>query len=361
MYPSPAILQLALLCAGAFVLAIVLEPAVMRWAIAFGVRDEPSWRKVHTEPKPSAGGLAFFLCLMFGLMAVLEFWPVLWREQYWGLIAAALALTLAGVWDDVFGMRAVVKFLCQLVAGGALYAAGYRLENLGVPFTGIVVELGPLDFIVTVLAVAAVVNAINFLDGLDGLAAGSVFIMSAFLAYNKISTGDPATAAVLVITMGATLAFLGFNFHPARVFMGDTGSMFLGVVLASELLDATSQGTAVTTLLLPLVILGIPIFDMLVIMLTRASSARHIFLADKSHLHHRLLGLGLSHREVVLVVYAMNVYMGLMAIIYKHVAVTYRGLYLFSLALFLFIVFYAIGMAHHNASRHATRDGDAHD
>jgi UDP-GlcNAc:undecaprenyl-phosphate GlcNAc-1-phosphate transferase len=361
MYSSPAIIQLALLFAGSFAVALVLEPAVMRWATAFGVRDEPGWRKVHTRPKPSAGGLVFFLCLMISVMAVLEFWPVLWREQYWGLVGAALALTLAGVWDDVFGMRAALKLVCQFFAGGLLYAAGYRLDNLGIPFTGVVVELGPFDFVVTVLAVAAVVNAINMLDGLDGLAAGSVFIMCAFLAYNKISTGDPATAAVLIITMGATLAFLGFNFHPARVFMGDTGSMFLGVVLASELLDATSQGTAVTTLLLPLVILGIPIFDMLIIMLTRASSARHIFLADKSHLHHRLLGLGLSHREVVLVVYAMNVYMGLMAIIYKHVAVTYRGLYLFSLALFLFIVFYAIGMAHHTGARGAARPGDAHD
>jgi len=213
------------------------------------------------------------------------------------------------------------------------------------PFTSRVVELGFLDFVLTVVGIAAIVNCVNMIDGLDGLAAGSAFIMCAFLFLNRLFQGEAEAAVILVITMGLTLAFLWYNFHPAKIFMGDTGSMFLGLVLAAEILDSASQGAALTAVMVPLVILAIPIFDMARIMVTRARAANHIFKADKNHLHHRLLDLGLSHREVVVLVYLLNVYMGMMALTYPHVSSAYRGLFLFSMGFFLFLAFYIVGIA----------------
>jgi len=353
MTPHDYILRYATVFATAFGVSFFLEPIIVRWAHAFGVVDKPDWRKTHEGPVPCVGGLVFFPALLAGLVVALALWPVLWRDRYFGLAAAALIITVAGIWDDIYGMRPVIKLLCQLLAGAILFGVGYRLGNVSIPFVGTPIELGVLDFFITVVGIAAIINAINMLDGLDGLAAGSVCIMCGFLFVNKLANDGLSSGLLLVITMGAALAFLRYNFHPAKVFMGDTGSMVLGLVLAAELLDSASQGAAATTILLPLVILAIPIFDMLRTVVTRAKAARHVFAADKSHLHHQLLRLGLSHRAVVLFIYLMNVYMGMMAIIYQHVdGGLYRGLYLASMGLFLFMAFYLVGMGHrHNGDQ----------
>ncbi len=343
MTPQDYLSRYAILFATAFGVAFVLEPLVIKWAHAFGIVDKPGWRRVHQGTVARAGGLVFLPTVLVCFVVALYLWPVLWRERYLGFALGALLITLTGIWDDIYGMRPIIKLLCQLLTGALLFGAGYRMTNVSLPFYSAVVELGLADFFVTIVCIAAIVNAINMLDGLDGLAAGSVFIMCGFLLVNKLGSDALSSGLLLTVTMGATLAFLRYNFHPARIFMGDTGSMILGLVLAAELLDSASQGVAVTTVLLPLVILGIPIFDMLRTVFTRAKAARRMFAADKSHLHHRLLNLGLSHRGVVLFIYLMNVYMGIMAIIYKHVDHPYRGLYLLSLGLFLFMAFYLVG------------------
>jgi len=292
------------------------------------------------------GGVVFYPCLAAGLGIVYWLWPAYWHTKYLGLLAAVGVIGAAGIVDDTRGMRAPMKLFCQLGAGTILFLSGYRLGMVSIPFTNAIRELHTTDYFFTVLAVAAIINAVNMLDGLDGLAAGSVFIMCAFLFINKAGQGAVEAGAVLALVMGATLGFLPYNFHPAKVFMGDTGSMFLGLLLAAETLDSASQGTAVTTILLPLVILGIPIFDMLRTMLTRFRFSRNVFAADKSHLHHRLLSLGLSHREAVFFIYGLNVYMGIMALLYRHVSPNYRGLYLIALGLFLFLASYLVGVGH---------------
>jgi UDP-GlcNAc:undecaprenyl-phosphate/decaprenyl-phosphate GlcNAc-1-phosphate transferase len=276
------------------------------------------------------------------LMVILAIWPVFWQDRYFGLLVAALVITLTGIVDDIYGMKASAKLVCQLGAGAVLYGWGYRLERISVPLTNAVVDLGGFDFVLTVLGVAAIINAINMLDGLDGLAAGSVFIMSSFLLFHKVTQGATFDVGILVAVMGMALAFLRYNSYPAKVFMGDTGAMFLGLIMAAEVLDSASQGTAVATLLLPVAILGIPVFDMFRLMATRVRESRAVFSADKNHVHHSLLALGLSHRKVVWFIYAMNVQIGIMATIYKHVTPSYRGLYLVSIGLFLFIAFYLI-------------------
>jgi UDP-GlcNAc:undecaprenyl-phosphate GlcNAc-1-phosphate transferase len=327
-----------------------LEPLVILWANRFGIADRPDWRRSHEGTVARAGGVAFFPALMACMVLTLWCWPVFWRDRYLGLAVAALIITLTGLWDDVHGMRPVVKLLCQFLSAAVLFHSGYRFGRVSVPFVNIVVDLGAADLFLTVFAIAAIINAINMIDGLDGLAAGSSFIMAGFFLAHKLGVGSldgPSSGLLLVVVLGITSAFLRYNFHPAKVFMGDTGAMLLGLVLAAELLDSASQGAATATILLPLVVLGIPVFDMLRTMLTRAQTSRHIFAADKNHLHHRLLGLGLSHREVVVFIYLMNLYMGMMAIIYRHVdRAVYRGLYLATMALFLFMAFYLVGMGH---------------
>ncbi len=329
-----------------FAVVLLLEPLVLRFALKRGLVDPPDWRKVHTGSVPRIGGVVFLPALLACAVIMHCVWPQYCQPHYWGLLAALLAISLAGLWDDLRDIRALTKLACQFLGGAVLFWGGYRFQAVMNPLNFQVVELGFADFFLTVLGVAAVINAINMLDGLDGLAAGCAFIMSAFLLVNKATQGDILSAAMCAGVMGITAAFLVFNFHPAKVFMGDTGSMFLGLFLASEMLDAASHATALTTMLLPLVILGIPIFDMLRIMATRARTTGKVFSADKSHIHHRLLSFGLSHKEVVLFVYGLNIYMGVMALIYRHVALNYRILYLFNMVLFLFMAFYLIGRDH---------------
>jgi UDP-GlcNAc:undecaprenyl-phosphate GlcNAc-1-phosphate transferase len=339
---------LTALFAGAVSISFMSVPVAIRWALVYGVVQTPDWRRVHKGRIPCAGGLVFLPCLALGLAAVYLFWPNLWHDRYLGLLGAGAFITFWGLWDDVRGLKPVHKLGLQLIAGIVLYLSGFRLGAVSIPFTaGMPHELPVLDFVFTVVAVAAIINAVNMLDGLDGLAAGSVVIMAGFLFFNKVTQGQADATAPLVIVGGATLAFLRYNMHPARIFMGDTGSMFLGLFLAAEVFDSASQGVAVTTVMLPLVILGIPLLDMLRTVATRLWISHNVFAADKSHLHHRLLSVGLTHREAVLFIYGMNVYMGVMAVIYRHVSPPpYRGLFLFALVLFLLLASFLIGAGH---------------
>ncbi|MFO7973724.1 MAG: MraY family glycosyltransferase [Candidatus Hydrogenedentota bacterium] len=329
-----------------FCFVAAAEPLIIRFALRWGLVDPPDWRKVHSGTVPRLGGIAFLPALLITASIFDLFWPEYCQPHYWGLLGALCIISLVGLWDDLRDIPALVKLGFQFLAGAILFWAGYRFQAIMHPLSYKVIQLGYIDFFMTLFAVAAIINAINMLDGLDGLASGCTFIMATFLLINKLARGDTSAAVMCVAVMGITAAFLFFNFHPAKVFMGDAGSMFLGLFLASEMLDAASHATALTTILLPLVILGIPIFDMVRLMVTRASTSGRIFSADKNHIHHRLLTLGLSHRAVVVFMYALNVYMGILALLYKHVDTNYRILYLFNIALFLFMSFYLICRDH---------------
>ncbi len=348
-------LRYAALFGVAFAVCLLLEPLVILGARACGVTDTPNWRKVHTRPMARMGGLAFLPALLAAFILALWYWPVLWQEKYYGVALAALILVCTGLWDDACGMRPIVKLFFQFAAGACLWVFQYRFDVVSLPFTETVLDIGRFDFIVIVVGTALVINAINMIDGLDGLAAGSTFIMCLFLFISKMTQGGWDGGLVLAAGMGLTLAFLCFNLHPARVFMGDTGSMVLGLLLASELFDASSRGVAVTTLLIPLSTLAVPLVDLFRTVFSRARRARHLFAADKSHLHHHLLELGLTQRGVVVFIYAMNVYVGVMAMLYYHVEPAYRAALLISTGLFLFLTFYLIG-THFRAG--ATRPGD---
>ena len=214
-----------------FAIVLTLQPLLIWFALKRGLVDPPDWRKVHTGTVPRIGGTAFLPALLACAVLLRFVWPEYCQPHYWGLLAAMLVISLVGLWDDICDIHALTKLAFQFLCGAILFAAGYRFEAVQNPLTGAVIQLGSLDFFLTLLAVAAIINAINMLDGLDGLAAGCTFIMAAFLLVNKAGQNDLYAAAICAAVMGITAAFLIFNFHPAKVFMGDVGSIGIGALL----------------------------------------------------------------------------------------------------------------------------------
>jgi UDP-GlcNAc:undecaprenyl-phosphate GlcNAc-1-phosphate transferase len=220
-----------------------------------------------------------------------------------------------GVWDDLRGVGAPVKLAVQALAGGILFAFGYGVPLLTNPIGGASIELGWLDFPLTLLWVVIVMNAINLVDGLDGLAAGVVLIASLTLWFVGRGHADFYVMFLAAVTAGATFGFLRFNWPPARLFLGDTGSLFLGLVMAAVSLLENRKGTAAVTLLLPLVAMGLPIVDSVFAFVRRVFRGKPVFSGDTEHIHHRLLRVGLSPRGALVLLYYVCAYLGVMAVV----------------------------------------------
>ncbi|GBE57186.1 putative undecaprenyl-phosphate N-acetylglucosaminyl 1-phosphate transferase [bacterium BMS3Abin01] len=287
----------------AFVLAaiivLLITPTVTNLARRMGAMDQPDHRKIHTDPVPRLGGLAIF----FGfIIPALLFLPL--TSEMKGVLLGAVIITLFGAVDDFRGTGPLVKFAGQFIAAGCLVYYGIRIEFITLPLLG-TIELGPeLAIPLTLLWVVVLVNIFNFIDGMDGLAAGVCTIAAITFSIIAISMGRSEAAILAAILAGTTLGFLRYNFYPASIFMGDSGSMLLGFVLAAVTVGGVLKSVATVTLVLPLLILGIPIFDLSFAILRRAKNKRSIFQPDRGHLHHRLFNIGFSQRKAVLVLYA---------------------------------------------------------
>lgn len=311
----------------AFVTALVvtaaLTPLVRHFALAAGAVDEPTARRVHTRRVPRLGGVAIVVGFVSPLAALYllrtGFAQVeLFRSNslLTGLLAGAVIMAILGFVDDVSGVGAKRKLLVQTIAACCAYAGGLRIGSLALPFVG-EVSLGWLSLPATVLWIAAVANALNLIDGLDGLAGGVAFFacvtnfVVAYMSHNLM------ICLFSVALAGAILGFLIYNFNPATIFMGDSGSLFLGYVLATmSLLGSSSQKSPTAiAILVPLLALGLPLMDMLLAMMRRFLERRSIFAADRGHLHHRLLDLGLTHRRAVLVLYGVSLVFTVLALI----------------------------------------------
>jgi UDP-GlcNAc:undecaprenyl-phosphate GlcNAc-1-phosphate transferase len=299
-------------------LAFVLTPPVLVLLERAGILDHPSSaRKVHAEPMPVGGGLAIYLAFfvtVFALVPLQDEPALLSWPQLWGLLGAATLLVAVGLWDDARRLGPALKLTAQILAGLILYGSGFHIGLLTNPFGG-QIELGPWDMNLTVLWVVALCNAINLIDGLDGLACGVSLIAALTLAaiglYPAESSRDvPFLCFALA---GAALGFLRYNYHPARVFLGDTGSMLLGLLLSAIALSSARKSSTAIALLMPLVSLGVPVLDTLLAILRRRNAEGGIFAADREHLHHRLLALGVPHEDVVKVFYFVTVWLGLVA------------------------------------------------
>ncbi|WP_306366007.1 MraY family glycosyltransferase [Nocardiopsis sp. CC223A] len=303
----------------------LLVPLVRRFAIAFGATPPVRDRDVHTEPIPRLGGLAIYggFAVALLLSAQLPHLQNVFVADTWiGLLLAGGLITVIGVIDDRWGMGPVSKLAGQVAAAGILVAAGVQL--LWLPLPGTQLSLGPwLGALVSVLLIVVTINAVNFADGLDGLAAGIVGISAlAFFAYYYVVAVEQGfvrqsyPAMIAIILAGTCVGFLCHNFHPARVFMGDTGSMLLGLLLTSITITVTGQFDANTAreefnsglvvflpIALPLLVIALPLADLVLAVLRRTLAGKSPFAPDRGHLHHRLLDMGHSHVRAVLLMY----------------------------------------------------------
>jgi UDP-GlcNAc:undecaprenyl-phosphate GlcNAc-1-phosphate transferase len=281
------------LVAGACVLAF--SPAAEAAARALGVVDRPdSRRHTHGRPVPLLGGLALLLAILVPSLAFLDL-----DNRYRGILIGAVIAAGVGLVDDLRGLRWWAKLGGQLGAAGVAVAFGITLDRFTFPFIGVHTLPEGLAIVLTLVWIVALMNMVNFLDGLDGLAAGICGIAAATFAVIALSLGKPEAAILSAIVAGACFAFLRSNFYPARIFMGDSGALLLGFVLAAVSVQGLLKTAATVALFFPLIVLAIPILDTSFVVAKRLKYGKPIYAADQWHLHHRFGNLGFSQRRTV--------------------------------------------------------------
>ncbi len=291
--------------------ALLLTPAVKSLARRIGALDKPDPRKVHTEPMPRLGGLAIYAGFCLAVVTTLG----TQNRQLQGILVGGTLMLLLGAIDDFRPLRARVKFLGQiLIAALVVIYFGVRIEWLTNPFRGMV-YLGKLGIPLTILWIVAVVNTINLSDGLDGLAAGVSSIAAATLFLIAWKAGQLQVLVLTAALAGSTLGFLRYNFNPAKIFMGDSGSMSIGFILATIAVQGAMKSAATIAMAIPILALGLPIFDTSFAIVRRFLNGRPISEPDRGHLHHRLLEMGLSQRQAVMLMYLISVYLGFTAFV----------------------------------------------
>lgn len=297
----------------AALIVLATTPISARLARLVGAVDQPSDRRIHREPTPRLGGLAILLGF---LVPVLYYLPD--DSSTRAVVAGAILITCLGVVDDVWGLSPAVKLVGQVACAAIPVSAGLTIDHITLPFVG-VGDLGPAQYPLTVLWFVAIVNMINFSDGMDGLAAGITGIGATTLAVLAASLGRADPAIMAAALAGACAAFLIFNFHPARVFMGDGGSMLLGFVIAGVAIGGVMKTTAAIAVVAPLFVLAIPILDTSFVIMKRIKHGLPVYSADRSHFHHRFFTIGWGQRKTVLALYAWCVLMGSVAIVLRFV------------------------------------------
>jgi UDP-GlcNAc:undecaprenyl-phosphate GlcNAc-1-phosphate transferase len=301
----------ALVCLGATVLAVILTPLVVRAARAWNIMDTPGVRKIHASAIPRIGGVAIALA-MLGVLVPFFFMDNALGEAFHktglrlvSLLGAGIAMFLVGLTDDILDLRARVKFMAQILAAMVICAYGVRIENIEIT-DRLVLNFGWWSWPITIFWVVGITNAVNLIDGLDGLAAGIAAVTCGVIAVFAFYTDQPVMAVMMMALLGSLIGFLFFNFNPAKIFMGDCGTMFIGFILAAASVMCTTKSTTLVGLALPALALGIPIFDTLFSIIRRIVERRSIFAPDRSHIHHKLLDMGLRHRHVVIVMYLVT-------------------------------------------------------
>jgi UDP-GlcNAc:undecaprenyl-phosphate/decaprenyl-phosphate GlcNAc-1-phosphate transferase len=321
-----------------FVLSAVgsfcFTPLARYVAFKWGAVDMPNARKIHKVPMPRLGGVAVFLgfCLPWAGLYLLQNPIALSFRDYERLFAALLlgstAMFALGVYDDCRGADASKKFLIQLCVATALFVAGFRIEEITNPW-GPDLKLGWFALPVTVLWIVGVTNAVNLLDGIDGLVAGVTTCMALSLAIINAMAGNILLALLTVCLAGATAGFLPRNHHPAQMFLGDSGSLTIGMVLAcvgvlSLFRSETLSGAASPMITVPLILFGLPLFDTVRVMLKRLSRGVSMFQPDKNHVHHKLLALGLNQKHAAWLLYFVAASLGAASVLLSRLEPRYQ-------------------------------------
>lgn len=311
----------------ALLLATGLTPLVKKFAIKVGAVDVPNARKVHTRIMPRMGGLGIYAAFVLALLALMPFIPdtLFGSARDGNLVKALLAggsvIVLVGALDDRFELSAKVKLVGQIIAACVVvFGFDLTVNFVNVPFGDKYWAIESWIAIpLTIFWIVGVTNAINLIDGLDGLAAGVSGISIATILVMAVFMGNPAVILLCSILLGSIVGFLFFNFHPAKIFMGDTGSLFLGFSLAVLSMLGFKQ-IAIVSFITPLLIIGVPLSDTFFAIIRRWLQKKPIFAPDKGHLHHCLRELGFSHRKTVLIIYGIAAFFGVLAVIQSFAA-----------------------------------------
>jgi UDP-GlcNAc:undecaprenyl-phosphate/decaprenyl-phosphate GlcNAc-1-phosphate transferase len=294
-----------------FMVSILITPLVKKIAIKIGAIDKPNQRKVHQSLMPRLGGIAIFISFIVGVLLLHPENP-----SSLAILIGSTIIIITGIFDDMFELSAKIKLIGQLAAALTIVFLGdLQVVFINLPFGGHL-EFGYLSIPFTILWIVGITNAINLIDGLDGLAAGVSSIALFTISGMALIQGNLYVVAMGAIVLVSTLGFLFYNFHPASIFMGDTGAMFLGFIISVLSLLGYKNVTFIS-FIIPVIILGVPISDTIFAILRRIINNQPLSAPDKSHLHHCMLRLGYSHRQTVLLIYAMAAFFGLVAVIYS--------------------------------------------
>ncbi len=291
--------------------AYVLTPLIRNLCLITGAVAQPGERRVHVRPVPSLGGIAIYFGVVLALLTTMT--DLSSNRTMQGILVGSTFIVILGIVDDLCELRPRYKLLGQILAAGILVSFGIKIDFVTNPFGGMI-YLGIWGIPLTIFWIVGIINAVNLIDGLDGLAAGVSTIASFTLLVVAIQEGNMMIVLLTASLAGAALGFLKYNFNPAKIFMGDTGSMFLGFMLATVSTSGALKSATAATILVPVLALGVPIFDTVFAIIRRRYNGQPVSQADQGHLHHRLLQRGLSHRQAVLVVYVISICLGLTAI-----------------------------------------------
>lgn len=303
------------------ILSLIFTPLTIGFANKFGFVDIPKDnRKIHAKPMPRIGGIAIVISMGIGLfiywIITKDIETIALNNKFYGYILGAFIISIMGLVDDMVNLRARYKFIFQLLAAIIVFAFGISIDGIKIPFIySDNIDFGFLSLPITLIWIIGITNAVNLIDGLDGLAAGISVISAVALLTIFITTSASLEAIVITaVLVGAVLGFLPFNFNPAKTFMGDVGSNFLGFTLATVSMLGFAKGYTLIAIIAPILILGVPIFDTLFAMTRRLLAGKPMLHPDGGHVHHRLLKKGLNQKQAVLILYTITSILCIMAV-----------------------------------------------
>ena len=310
----PIYLKIGLAVISALVFSLATTPLAIRLANRIGAMDVPKdSRRVHKSPIPRLGGLAIFVGFMISAIIFSEITP-----QIRGVLIGAVVIVIIGVFDDIMHLPALLKLAVQIIAALIAIWHGVVIEAFSNPFVfsdSAYWMLSSLSIPITVIWIVAITNSVNLIDGLDGLAVGVSTISSIVMLIIALMVSDPNIALVMAALTGACLGFLPYNFNPAKIFMGDTGALLLGYILATMSILGLFKFYAVVSFAAPFLVLALPLFDTSFAFMRRLLKGKNPLSPDRGHFHHRLLDMGLSQKQAVVILYTISGLLGLAAVV----------------------------------------------
>ncbi|WP_240613542.1 glycosyltransferase family 4 protein [Pueribacillus theae] len=292
---------------------IIATPFVKKIALRYNIVDKPENRKIHMNSKPRLGGLAIVIGVAAGYLYLT---PAPYSPYMPKIIIGAIIITIVGILDDKFTLSPKAKLLGQIIAACIVVSSGLLVDFVTIPFYG-KVEFGVFSYAITILWIVGITNAMNLIDGLDGLSAGVSTIALTFFSIMAVIDSQFVALGLSIIFLGATIGFLFFNFHPAEIFMGDTGALFLGYSISIISILGLFKSVTLFSLIIPVIILAVPIFDTFFAIIRRLLNKQKISSPDRRHLHHRLIDMGFSHKTTVFIIYGVSIFFGISALVFS--------------------------------------------